>query len=117
LVVEATPTPDPTEYPGRVRELAREYRALVENILELRGAREVMRMVRAIENPGQLADMAGYSPDYSLEQKIEVLETLDVAERLQKVIALAREALAEASLKDKVRSDVTEKMEKAQREF
>src|SRR5438093_4236746 len=74
LVVEAKPAPDPTEYPGRVRELAREYRALIENILELRGARDVMRMIRAIDNPGQLADMAGYSPDYSVEQKIELLE-------------------------------------------
>src|SRR5439155_16687304 len=117
LVVEAKPAPDPTEYPGRVRELAREYRALIENILELRGAREIMRMLRGIENPGQLADMAGYSPDYSLEQKIEILETLDVSDRLQKVIALARETLADVSLKDKVRSEVTEKMEKAQREF
>ena len=117
LFVDARPAPDPGEFPGRVRELAREYRALIENILELRGARDVMRMIRTIENPGQLADMAGYSPDYSVEQKIELLETLDVAERLQKVIALARETLAEISLKDKVRSEVTEKMEKAQREF
>src|SRR5438270_4541858 len=117
LFVEAKPAPDPTEYPGRVRELAREYRALIENILELRGARDVMRMIRAIDNPGQLADMAGYSPDYSVEQKIELLETLEVSDRLQKVIALARETLADVSLKDKVRSEVTEKMEKAQREF
>src|ERR671933_1986159 len=117
LFVNARPAPDPAEYPGRVRELAREYRALIENILELRGARELVRMIRAIENPGQLADTAGYSPDYSLEQKVEILETLDVGERLQKVIALARETLAEVSLKDKVRSEVTEKMEKAQREF
>src|SRR5437588_5193859 len=59
LFVEAKPAPDPTEHPGRVRELAREYRALIENILELRGAREIMRMLRGIENPGQLADTAG----------------------------------------------------------
>jgi ATP-dependent Lon protease len=117
LFVEARPAPDPVDYPGRVRELAREYRALIENILELRGARDVMRMIRTIENPGQLADMAGYSPDYSVEQKIDLLETLDVADRLQKVIALSRETLADISLKDKVRSEVTEKMEKAQREF
>src|SRR5437773_3353743 len=74
-------------------------------------------MVRGIDRPSQLADLAGYSPDLSLERKVEILDTLDVEQRLQKLIGWTREILAEASLKDKIRNEVQEGMEKRQREF
>src|SRR5438270_1825008 len=74
-------------------------------------------MVRGIDRPSQLADLAGYSPDLSLERKVEILETLDVETRLGKLIAWTREILADASLKDKIRNEVQEGMEKRQREF
>src|SRR2546426_2763179 len=64
-----------------------------------------------------MADTAGYSPDLSFEQKVEVLETVDVEARLELVLAWAREVLADLSLKDRIRSDVAEGMEKTQREF
>jgi ATP-dependent Lon protease len=97
--------------------LAREYKALIENLLELRDQSEVFQMVRNIDRPGQLSDLAGYSPDLSLEKKVEILETLDVEQRLKKLIAWTRDTLADASLKNKIRSDVAEGMEKRQREF
>ena len=97
--------------------LAREYKALIENLLEIRGAGDAIQMIRAIDRPSQLADMSGYSPDLSLERKVEILETLDVEARLQKLITWTREILADASLKDKIRSEVNEGMEKRQREF
>src|SRR5438477_7930217 len=74
-------------------------------------------MVRGIDKPSQLADLSGYSPDLSLERKVEILEALDVEARLQKLIAWTQEILAEASLKDKIRNEVQEGMEKRQREF
>jgi len=101
----------------RALELAREYRATVENILELRNARQVSEFLRGINDPGQMADTAGYSPDLSFEQKVEVLETIDVEERLAKVLAWAKETLGELTLRDKIRTDVSEGMEKNQREF
>src|SRR5207244_13436657 len=97
--------------------LAGEYKALIENLLELRGAGEVIQMVRCIDKPSQLADLAGYSPDLSLERKVEILDTLDVEQRLKKLIEWTREILADASLKDKIRNEVQEGMEKRQREF
>jgi ATP-dependent Lon protease len=97
--------------------LAREYKALIENLLEIRGAGEAVQLIRTIDRPSQLADMSGYSPDLSLERKVEVLETLDVEERLRKLIGWTREILAEASLKDQIRTEVNEGMEKRQREF
>jgi ATP-dependent Lon protease len=109
-VAETPPTP-------RARELAREYRAVVESILESRGARQVAETLRGVDDPGQLADTAVYSPDLSFERKVEVLETIDVAERLEKVLGWTRDVLAELELKDRIRKDVSEGMEKTQREF
>jgi ATP-dependent Lon protease len=74
-------------------------------------------MLRGITDPGQMADTAVYSPDLSFEQKVEVLETIDVEERLEKALTWARETLADVSLKDRIRQDVTEGMEKSQREY
>ena len=65
------------------RELEREYRAIVEEILELRGDDgRVSAFVRSISDPGALADTVGYSPDFTFEQKVKLLETLDIKERL-----------------------------------
>src|SRR5438876_1783566 len=117
LRVMAQPAADVNPLSETSHVLAREYKALIENLLELRGAGEVIQMVRGIDRPSQLADLAGYSPDLSLERKVEILETLDVETRLGKLIAWTREILADASLKDKIRNEVQEGMEKRQREF
>jgi ATP-dependent Lon protease len=112
--VESPADGEPT---ARARELAREYRAVAEAIAESRGAPQVAEFLRGISDPGAIADTSGYSPDLSFEQKIEVLETVDVERRLERVTAWARETLAEIELKDKIRTDVSEGMEKRQREF
>jgi ATP-dependent Lon protease len=115
--VQAQPAPDPEEFSDAVQDLAREYRATIESIVESRGAPAVAEFLRGISHPGAMADTSGYSPDLSLEQKVEILETIDVEERLNKVLAWARDTLAETSLKDKIRSEVADGMEKRQREF
>ena len=115
--VEIDPRPDQADVSPRAAELAREYRATIEAIVEARGVPQVGEFLRGITEPGQMADTSGYSPDLSFEQKVEVLETLDVEVRLAKVLTWAKEVLAEVELKDKIRSDVREGMEKTQREF
>jgi ATP-dependent Lon protease len=117
ITVEPAQDPKSSELPGKVHALAKEYRAIVENLLELRDATAIAQMVRSIENPGELADLSGYSPDLKLHQQLEILEEQDVEVRLQKLIAWSREILAEASLKNRIRSEVNEGMEKRQREF
>jgi len=102
---------------NRANELAREYRAVIQNILEIRGNSSVAEALREITDPGTMADTAGYSPDLTVEQKIEVLETVDVEARLEKVLRWARDLLAELELKDRIRSDVADGMERTQREF
>jgi ATP-dependent Lon protease len=116
LWVEAEPL-DEGEPSAEVAELAREYRAVLENILLSRGAGRIATQLRDITEPGRLADVAGYSPDLSLSQKVEVLETIDVEERLRKVLGWARDTLADVTLRERIKTDVEEGMEKTQREF
>ncbi|MGZ4136476.1 MAG: LON peptidase substrate-binding domain-containing protein, partial [Actinomycetota bacterium] len=97
--------------------LAREYRATIETIVEARGVPQVADVLRGMTDPSQIADMSGYSPDLSFEQKVEVLETTDLELRLEKVLVWAKEALAELELKDKIRSDVRDGLEKNQRDY
>jgi ATP-dependent Lon protease len=115
--VNASPRPDPATVSERAAELAAEYRATIENIVEARGVPQVAEILRGITEPGALADTAGYSPDLTLEQKIQVLEAIDVEERLDLVLGWARQTLAEVTLKDRIRSEVADGMDKRQREF
>ncbi|MGH9073951.1 MAG: AAA family ATPase, partial [Acidimicrobiales bacterium] len=100
-----------------VPQLAREYRAVVEAILESHGAHPLTQALRAVTDPGALADTAGYLPELSVEQRVELLETVEVEDRLRTALRWAREILGDLSLKERIRTDVTDGMEKAQREF
>jgi ATP-dependent Lon protease len=100
----------------RAGELAREYRGAVEAITEARGVPAVAEFLRGVMDPGQLADTSGYSPDLSFEQKVEVLETLDVEARLEKVLGWAKETLAEIQVKERIRDEVAGSLEERQRE-
>jgi ATP-dependent Lon protease len=118
LRVEVTEYADDVPVDGRTRNAEREYRAVVEEILELRGADErVAQFLRAIVEPGPLADTIGYAPDVSFEQKVQVLETLDVTERLELAVKIQRERLVELQLRRKIREDVREGAEQQQREY
>ncbi|MBV9042591.1 MAG: endopeptidase La [Acidimicrobiia bacterium] len=112
--VEQVDDPIPSE---RAVELAREYRAVVENVLQYRGAGQIAEALRGITDPSAMADTAGYSPDLDFEQKVEILETVDVETRLELVLKWQRDVLADLALRDRIRTDVTEGMEKTQREF
>jgi ATP-dependent Lon protease len=116
LWVQSDPVdePDPS---ARATELAREYRATIESIVEARGVPQVAEFLRGIGDPGQIADTAGYSPDLTFDEKIEVLETIDVEARLTLVLDWAKRTLGDLELKDKIRTEVSEGMEKRQREF
>ena len=91
---------------------------MVEEILDLRGADARIRaFLRSITGPGPLADTSGYSPDVSLRDKIGLLETLDVSERLERALELQRERLAELQVRAKIRDDVQQGAERQQREY
>src|SRR5277367_6632937 len=118
LRVEVDERLDDVPVDKRTRELEREYRATFEEILELRGDDgRISAFLRAIAEPGALADSAGYSPNLTYEQKVGLLRTLDVTERLELAVKLQRETLAELQVRKRIREDVQEGAEQQQREY
>jgi ATP-dependent Lon protease len=118
LRVEVEEATDDVPVDGRTRDLEREYRAVVEEILETRGADErVGAFLRAIAEPGALADTIGYSPDVSFEEKVQVLETVDVTERLALAVKLQRDRLTELQVRKRIREDVQSGADQQQREY
>src|SRR5882672_6533022 len=113
--VEARPDHAPAT---SFRELEREYRAVVDEILELRGDDGRIRaFVRSITDAGALADTAGYSPDLNFSQKLQLLDTFDVVERLRLALQFQRERLAELQVRKRIRDDVEDGAQKQQREY
>src|SRR3989454_142707 len=118
LTVTVEERPDIVPPPAVTRELEREYRAVVEEILELRGDDgRLSAFVRSITHPGALADTAGYSPDLNVAQKIELLETLDVVDRLKLALRLQQERLTELNVRKRIRNEVESGAQKQQRDY
>src|SRR5690242_10709241 len=118
LRVDYEERPDETPPASVTRELAREYRAVVDEILELRGDDGRIRaFVRSIVETGALADTAGYSPDFSFAQKLQLLETFDVVERLKLALQFQKERLAELQVRKRIHDDVEDGAQKQQREY
>ncbi|MDT7788664.1 MAG: ATP-dependent Lon protease [Pseudonocardiales bacterium] len=116
LWVNATIT-DESPITERTRELAREYRALVTNILQTRGAWQMVDSVQQISDPSALADLAGYASYLDEKQKIWLLETSDVTTRLEKLVEWGQAHLTELDVNETIAKDVKEGVEKQQREF
>jgi ATP-dependent Lon protease len=72
---------------------------------------------RNITEPGLLADMVAYSPDMSTEQRQQLLETIDVVERLRYVSNFLARQIEILELKGKIQSEVKSEMDKTQREY
>src|SRR5437660_2871263 len=118
LRVDFEARPDHAPAISLTRELEREYRAVVDEILELRGDDGRIRaFVRSITDAGALADTAGYSPDLNFSQKLQLLETFDVVERLTLAVKFQRERLAEQQVRKRIRDDVEDGAQKQQREY
>ncbi len=100
------------------KELVHEYRAIVEEILELRNAdSRIAAFLRNVSEPGELADTSGLSPDLSFDQKFELLDTLNVTARLEKAVEFQRERLTELQVRSKIRDDVESGAQQQQREY
>jgi len=118
LLVEVEERKDGIPTDERTRELEAEYRAVVEELLELRGDDgRIQSFVRSISDPGPLADTSGYAPDLNFEQKLQLLEAVDVTERLELALSFQRERLSTMQIRQRIREDVNAGMEKQQREY
>ena len=111
---EVIDEPEPSK---EATELAREYRGLAAAILQKRGAWQFVDVVQRITDPSALADSAGYAGYLSLDQRRQLLETMDPQTRLELLVGWARDHLAELDVAETISNDVKEGMEKQQREF
>ncbi|TAQ84086.1 hypothetical protein B7494_g7598 [Chlorociboria aeruginascens] len=67
--------------------------------------------------PGKLADFAAAVSAGELSELQDVLETLNIEERLQKSLVLLKKELMNAQLQSKISKDVESKIQKRQREY
>jgi ATP-dependent Lon protease len=116
LWVEGT-VMDETGRGPRADELAKEYKALIIAVLQKRGAWQVVDMIQQLDDPSAIADRAGYAAYLTTAQKLQLLETADLAERLEVLTTWTRDHLAELEVAESIRNDVQEGMEKQQKEF
>ena len=116
LWVEGTVVEETGQGP-RADELAQQYKSLVTGILQQRGAWQVIDAIQQLDDASAIADRVGYASYLTTAQKLQVLETSDLAERLELVIGWTREHLAELEVAESIRKDVSEGMEKQQKEF
>ena len=116
LWLEAVPV-DETAPPASLRDTMREYRVLVETMVERTQNQRVSIDLTSIDDPSQLVDTIAYWPELSIERRVQVLETVEVEDRFALVMGWLREAIAEHEVKQQIAQSVGEGMEKQQKEF
>ena len=101
----------------RVEAATRELRVVLEEIAKLRNSRRLPEILRTIADPGQLADAVTTWSEADLEHHVAVLAAIDIGERLDLVTEWAKGHMAELLVTAQIRADVTEGVDKQQREY
>jgi len=109
-LVEGRPSP-------RVEGAVRELRVVLEDVAELRRSRRLPEILRTTSEAGALADAVTAWSEATVDHRLTVLEATEVGARVELVLAWARDHLAELKVNEAIRSDVTEGVEKQQREY
>ena len=78
---------------------------------------ELKSMIESIEDPVALIDIIAPTLDVALAEKQEILATLDTAARLHKVSAQLTRQVDLLELRQKIRAETKESVDKAQREY
>ncbi|MFT6144775.1 MAG: ATP-dependent Lon protease [Myxococcota bacterium] len=109
---DAAPSADTEALMGTLRELAQKIIDLSPQI-----PAEASFLVRSLDEPGVLADVVASNLNIAPDEKQELLETLDIRERMEKVIALLNKEIQVLELSNKIQTEVKGEMDKAQREY
>ncbi len=78
---------------------------------------EVMTSLSGIDEPGRLADTVAAHMSLDLEQKQEILEMIDIRERLEHLLGLIEAEIDLFQVEKRIRGRVKKQMEKSQREY
>ena len=111
--------PDPEVWDEETDQLMLEVRGLIEAFVEFTpGLPEgVINFVRSIRTPGHLADNSAYAPEYTYDQRLELLNAYDVKKRLMLVRDFFRQRVAYAQVQSQVREQAKAGLESSQREY
>ncbi|HET92212.1 MAG TPA: endopeptidase La [Chloroflexi bacterium] len=117
--VRALPIYETSDKTALTEALMRAVLALFEKVVQLNRnlSEEAYVFAINIQDPGWLADLMAQALDLEISKRQEVLETLDVAERLQRVSVLLAQELDVLELEDHIHSQVQQELDKAQREY
>ncbi len=95
-----------------VLEQIENYISMLPNVPE-----EVLTMVRSVDEPGWLADLIAFSPEFTPEQRQELLEVLDPIDRLRRLSVLIQLRLDVLSLRQQIATEAQAGMDRQQREY
>jgi ATP-dependent Lon protease len=113
---DVVPHTDPRPTP-RIEAVGRELGATLQLIAELRRSRRLPEILRAGLAPGALADAAVAWAELDDERRLHVLDLVDVEARVEYVLEWAKQHLAELQVAETIRNDVSEGVDKQQREY
>jgi ATP-dependent Lon protease len=109
-LADGRPTP-------RIDGMVRELRVVLEEVAALRRSRRLPEILRTTGDAGAMADAVTAWSEASNDHRLSVLEATELGVRVELVLVWAKEHLAELKVNEQIRSDVTEGVEKQQREY
>ena len=80
-------------------------------------ASEVLNAIEQVDESDKIADMIASHLAIKIEEKQELLEVLDVHQRLERIFQLMEEEIGALQVEKRVRNRVKRQMEKTQREY
>ncbi len=80
-------------------------------------SQEMLMAADGIEEPGMLADMVATNLDLAVNEKQEILETINPEERLRKVVGFLAKELEVLSISSKIQNQAQVELGKAHREY
>ncbi|XXT15162.1 endopeptidase La [Sorangium sp. So ce429] len=99
--------------------LAMSLRDIAKQVIQLMPElpREAGSLIDSIQAPGALADLVAANLDAPVEEKAQLIETIDVKERIRKVLRLLTRQLEILKMRERINSQIKEEMGKNQREY
>jgi ATP-dependent Lon protease len=119
MLVDVEELPSNFEVTTELKALMRSVNVTFENYVKL-GKKvnpEMIMQVNAIEDPSRLADTIVVQLNIKLEDKQEILETIEPQERLEKVLGHMKSEIEILQVEKRIRSRVKKQMEKTQKEY
>ncbi|MEM9864511.1 MAG: endopeptidase La [Myxococcota bacterium] len=99
--------------------LAMSLRDIAKQVIQLMPElpREASSLIDSIQEPGQLADLVASNLDAPVDEKAELLETIEPKDRIRKVLRLLTRQLEILKMRERINSQIKEEMGKNQREY